>query len=592
MSAAQDNRPHLPDIREEPAILVVDDEKLIRLTMSARLKRAGYLPVAVGTVDEAVALMKAKRHAFSAVLSDIMMGSMDGFVFRDIVRGVEPTMPFFFLTALDPEEGSGFLKRIMADPLSYYLPKAVDTEVLLKRVQQIVASRRVERFIEQQMDESRRSLALAAHIQRSMLPPRAHLGETEFYGAWWQPKDVVSGDVYDAMPFGQNRWLYILGDIQGHGTSAALAMTAVQAFLKNLGHTPGKDWVTPSDIANLIQAFFRENLPGITYMTALVCLHDLAKGEVQWISCGAPDLIVVDGGKTVGGGAASDPVRKGGLPIGLMPDTVYTRDDTVTQALSNAAVCIAVTDGVYDLSRDAEGFEQIPLQTLQRLREDLVTDALTNGAATVGAWKFITACGEFGYKVFQDDASILVFGPRQKIAGVYEAAVPLSPTAVDDASRAMGEWMQTQGWPAADVGRVQLVLEEKLMNVWDHGFDEVERLHEVVCIRLTKRRPDDAELTVWDCGTPEPSLAVAGGDAETAFELANRNLNDHGRGRLMLRELCGGIERKRYGHLNETVYHVRLETAESAEIAGGGYNPEVVNPMGTSRLHDGTGGAA
>ena len=37
-----------------PKILVVDDEKLIRLTMSARLKRVGYEPVAVGTVEDAV----------------------------------------------------------------------------------------------------------------------------------------------------------------------------------------------------------------------------------------------------------------------------------------------------------------------------------------------------------------------------------------------------------------------------------------------------------------------------------------------------------------------------------------------------------
>ena len=38
----------------------------------------------------------------------------------------------------------------------------------------------------------------------------------------------------------------------------------------------------------------------------------------------------------------------------------------------------------------------------------------------------------------------------------------------------------------------------------------------------------------------------------------NRQMSNHGRGRLMVRELCNGIERKRFGCLNETVYHVRL----------------------------------
>ncbi len=226
-------------LRDKTVILVLDDERLIRLALSVKLKNAGYVPIAVATVDEAVSILKAHPHAFSAIISDIMMGEMDGFDFRDIVRGLDSSMPFFFMTALDPEEGSGFLRRIVTDPLSFYLPKAVGTDILLKRVQRIVASRRVGRFIQRQVEEARQSLVLAAHIQRSMLPVRAHLDDRMFYSAWSQPKEVVSGDVYEVIPFGRDRFLYVLGDIQGHGTSAALAMTAVQSFFKNLAHSAG-----------------------------------------------------------------------------------------------------------------------------------------------------------------------------------------------------------------------------------------------------------------------------------------------------------------------------------------------------------------
>ena len=65
--------------------------------------------------------------------------------------------------------------------------------------------------------------------------------------------------------------------------------------------------------------------------------------------------------------------------------------------------------------------------------------------------------------------------------------------------------------------------------------------------------------------TGVPSLSVAGGDAATAFELINRQMGKHGRGRLIVRELCSGIERKRYGNLNETVYHVKLGGYEENE---------------------------
>ena len=543
-------------LRDKPVILVVDDERLIRLTVSAKLKNAGYVPIPAASVDEAVSILKAHVHVFSAIVSDIMMGEMDGFDFRDIVRGLDATMPFFFMTALDPEEGSGFLKRIVSDPLSFYLPKAVGTDVLLKRVQRIVASRRVERFIQRQVEESRQSLVLAAHIQRSMLPLRARQDDRMFYSAWSQPKEVVSGDVYEVIPIGSEKCLYVLGDIQGHGTSAALAMTAVQSFFKNLSHSIGFSVISPVDIANLLQAFFRDNLPDVSYMTALICLHDFVRQEVRWLSCGAPDLIISDDGRDKK--ISTDPARKGGLPVGLMPDTVYTSEDMVVDTLTPQSVCIAVTDGLFDLSRDEDGFEQIPYDLLHRLRCELVRDARLHSSLSVDAFKFMEACREYGYSHLQDDVTILLFGPRPFIDGNFDMTLRLSPTAVDDAAREMGDWCRAQGWSEGDIGRVQLVLEEKLMNVYDHGFDDIGRLHEVACVRLLKRRQDYAELTVWDCGTPEPSIAVAAGNASTAFELVNQEMSDHGRGRLMVRELCGGVERKRFGSLNETVYHVRL----------------------------------
>ena len=39
-------------------IMIVDDEKLILLAMSAKLKREGYVPVPVGDVDSAVGILK------------------------------------------------------------------------------------------------------------------------------------------------------------------------------------------------------------------------------------------------------------------------------------------------------------------------------------------------------------------------------------------------------------------------------------------------------------------------------------------------------------------------------------------------------
>jgi len=546
--------------RDRAKILVVDDEKLVRLVMSARLRQAGYGCVAVGDVESAVAILKKERKDFSAVITDIVMGNMDGFDFRDIIRGIDSSMPVFFLTALDPEEGSGFLKRILNDPISYYMPKSVPNEVLIRRIKQVVASRRVAMFIEQKLEDDQKSMQLAANIQYSMLPVRSVMTPRGFYTSWWRPAETVSGDLYEAVPFGFGCYLYVLGDIQGHGTSAALAMTAVQSFLKTLTRREGAPYMTPAEIANVLQRFFRKNLADVSYMTALICLHRAVEGTTSWISCGAPDLVVIDGGKYI----RVNPEKRGGMPIGMMPDTVYTEDDIVTTNMTDTAVCIAYTDGILDLSRDPEGMERLPQEQSMRALAELVDEAREKGTLPALFAKFMKVCEENGYTYFQDDVTLLTFSKRLPIEGVYEDTFLLHPAEIDSASQKMADWCRSQGWPQSSIGIVQLVLEEKTMNIYDHGFDDRTRLHEVASIRLT-RIEDSACLTVWDNGTPQPSLMVATGDSEVAFEIANSKMSNHGRGRLMVRELCDMIEHNQYGTLNEAIYHIPLKGKKKEE---------------------------
>ncbi len=546
--------------RYEIKILVVDDEKLIRLTLGAKLRKVGYVPVAAATVEEAVAELKKAPTSFSAIITDIMMGEMDGFMFRDMVRGIAPKIPIFFLTALDPEEGGGFLKRIMDDAISYYLPKAVATETLLKRVRQVIASHRVEMFIQSRMDEDRKSLELASHIQRSLLPVRSVITPRGFYATYWHPLDAVSGDLFEAEPFGTGCYLYVLGDIQGHGTSAALAMTAVQSFLKNFVRREGDATMGPEAVANMLQTFFRANLADVSYMTALICVHKPLLSSVRWISCGAPDLIVMDGKETLD----VNPKHKGGVPIGLFPDTIYSPNDVVDTTLTRSAVCIAHTDGLMDLSRDVAGEEVLPPKIAREVRAGLVESARRDGTITTAPAKYIKALAELGYDKRHDDISILVFGAYDPIPGVYEAAIRLSPDEVDAASQRVAEWCRAEGCPDDGISRIQLVFEEKLMNIYDHGLDDRNRLHEVVTVRLRRVR-DNFVLTVWDTGTEEPSIAVVAGDSETYFEQANQNMAGRGRGRLIVRELCDGVERNRYPPLNETTYHIPIFGKKSSK---------------------------
>ena len=543
--------------KEKTKILVIDDERLIRLTLNAKLRLIGYTAVCVASIPEAVTLLNDGGHKqFKAIITDIMMGEMDGFDFRNLVRGRDETMPIFFMTALDPEEGSGFLKRIMEDSYSFYLPKSIKPDLLLKRVKSIVDSRRVEEFIKAKDKEIMEPLSLGAHLQSKMLPPRIQVTDTDFYTFWWQPKDIVSGDLLEIMPLPGGGNLFVLGDIQGHGISAALTMMAVQSFLKQLPSDDNFAKATPASIANQIHHFFTDNIGGLSYMTALICMYRPAERIVDWISCGAPDLHVVD--PMVDGLIELNPEHRGNVPIGLVRDTVYAEGDQVRTELSETAVCVAFTDGVIDVFKDQDGHEPLSDSLRKELQIQLLSEARLKHAVITSPYKFQLAAEAYGYSVFADDVTELIFGSRIKKPGMLLKSLPMNAGRIDKEAQAIERWCSLQGLNQDVITKVELVFEEKMMNLYDHGYDLRDRSGEQACFRL-KKEEDQVELTIWDWGTQEPSLPVAAGNLELELDLKNRDFSGHGRGRLMVRKICKNIERNRYGTLNETIYRIAAD---------------------------------
>ena len=185
-------------------------------------------------------------------------------------------------------------------------------------------------------------------------------------------------------------------------------MMAVQAFLRQMVEANLRDArsITPEIVANGLHAFFRTNFAEVSYMTALICIHsppspDGAGPEaVSYITCGAPDLVVID--PVAQYIVPVNPDRRGGLPIGLIPDTEYSAADTVVVELPRGMLCAAVTDGLLDISRDGEGSEKIPRDLLKRLGFEVLEDACELGSLVAAPYKFAKACVEFGYDKFND----------------------------------------------------------------------------------------------------------------------------------------------------------------------------------------------
>jgi DNA-binding response OmpR family regulator len=83
-------------------LLIVDDERSIRLALSTILTNFGFAVVDAARGEEALALVRSAQ--FDAVLLDIGMPGMDGIEVCRLMRKTSPQLPILMLTVDDGED--------------------------------------------------------------------------------------------------------------------------------------------------------------------------------------------------------------------------------------------------------------------------------------------------------------------------------------------------------------------------------------------------------------------------------------------------------------------------------------------------------
>jgi len=173
-------------------------------------------------------------------------------------------------------------------------------------------------------------LALAARIQKGLLPP------TQLSAAGWniryhyQPAGLVSGDYCDVLD-SENGLLFLLGDVSGKGVAASMLMSHLHATFRSLARTtlPLEGMV---EAANRI--FCESTLAG-QFATLVVgrASHD---GSIEFVSAG--HLPVLHLGRH---GATSQHAT--GVPLGMF---CQTRFPVQHFSLSSGDALLLYTDGL------------------------------------------------------------------------------------------------------------------------------------------------------------------------------------------------------------------------------------------------------
>jgi DNA-binding NtrC family response regulator len=112
-----------------PAVLVVDDEKNMRLSLQAMLKDDGYAARVVESAEEALNFLE--REDFFMVITDARLGGMTGYELLKIIHASKPNLPVLMLTAYATPKLA--VEAIQAGAMDY-LAKPFAPEELLHAV--------------------------------------------------------------------------------------------------------------------------------------------------------------------------------------------------------------------------------------------------------------------------------------------------------------------------------------------------------------------------------------------------------------------------------------------------------------------------
>ena len=541
--------------QKQPNILVLDDERFILVTVKSCLKGENFN---VTTADDVqVALSEFKRGNFDVIVTDILMSSIDGFKFRDLIREYNKTVPIIFLTSLLDGIDNSLLSRITSDQHSYYLNKSFTKKALLEVLHKALSVSQAMDGVEALQKQIEADLDLASQVQRMMLPRWCVIERSYAASYLYEPRYKVSGDLFEMVDLGGDRCLCVIGDVAGHGIHAALCMAPLQVLIKRIVCESGGDKVSVHEILTQLNDFLCLHFSVRQYMTCLTAIWDFRQNRLVYQTAGHPDLICLDA--AAGEIRELNPEQRGSLPLGMLPDNVYREQDNVEVDFTDESVFIAFTDGLLDIGSQSSPDSFLEKETLLSLIASL------NRTETVVAipCHLRNAITQIGYDFPSDDIFLFAIKKNdRKDKNTHIRYIGASIEEIEEAVLEVGNCI-AEASGSENLGvRVELLLSEFLANIVKHGLERNQRLRDgiVLCLRLEDKQ---AWIEVMDHGKSwDYHAGLSGKDADTILDELNEQRAQSGRGVPIILRLAETITRHHYWGLNVTGFLVLDKKSE------------------------------
>lgn len=532
------------------------DDGLARRVGDAEVTRGGFddLPVPVILLDgpeHRVVGMNAAYRAFSGRHEVIGQTIREAFpeietqqlfeLIEQVFTSAEPVHAREWRIEFDPGDGA---------PQTFYL----DFEVLPRRhedgtvhgilIQQVDVTERVrqrqqaEAVAAEAEERYRLAREVVLELQRALLPtglpilPRIDVSARYLVAG---AEQSAGGDWFDVRVLSGNRVGLVVGDVVGHGVTAAAVMSQLRAVLADAV-------VTTEDPSAAVQRLerFAATVPGAQAATVVVAVLDPAAGTMDYVTRGHPPPLLVDAA-----GRGRYLLASGGGPLGSdlggpAQRTTLAVDDTV----------VLFSDGLVERPDQsyATGLDQ-----LTRLAEGAVAGQLWPTGDTASAVTRICtdAVELLTQRGYDDDVTVLAAAVQLPIEPL-DVRVHTTDDGVSELRERLRAWLSELNVEPVEQLSLEMAVGEAVDNAVEHGLDR--RIDGTVALHLDITGDGRVHARIDDNGTwREPNPSPAG---------------ERGRGLAVLGSVADGLDISRRDDGTTVAFHRRLHRPVTTAAVG------------------------
>ena len=376
--------------KEQQSILIVDDTPANIQLLHEILQGSYDIFFATNGTD---GIRIAQQEMPDLILLDIMMPGVNGYEVCENIKSDPRTaqIPVIFITAMtDVEDETKGLNCGAID----YITKPISPPIVKARVKNHLELKRqrdtLEKLTMELRDKNRQlenEQTLAHKVLDNILPRKFELPGFAT-AVFFRPSDKIGGDFFDAWTDGDCTH-FLIGDISGHSTSAALMMAVSKGIFRSLGYT----MTNPVEIVNAANRMLCPMmLESRMFLTLVYVLFDRRDNSASLVSAGHNPVYHLNGSEIIA-------IDSTGPAIGWDLEDSW---ETVRCRFDPGMLLFMYTDGLTE-AKNATGME---------FGETLPSSLASVNSPQTIVDRIFTAAEDFSGGKFEDDVTIFAIARR------------------------------------------------------------------------------------------------------------------------------------------------------------------------------------